>query len=113
MQRVGSAKSGGWVAERKGDSDQSATSHRDSMLLDVKISPGDSITHTFIIPWTGREEARYFPDGSKIHLGFSISVNTPDGETATRTDRFGHVVQREELIAESDHQLLVIAFPTE
>jgi len=91
----------------------STTSHRDSMLLDVKIPPGDSITHTFIIPWTGREEARYFPDGSKIHLGFSISANTPDGQIVTRTDRFGYVVQRDGLIAESDHQLLAIAFPTE
>jgi hypothetical protein len=91
----------------------STTSHRDSMLLDVKIPPGDSMTHTFIIPWTGREEARYFPDGSKIQLGFSISANTPDGETVTRTHRFGYVVQRDGLIAESDHQLLVIAFPTE
>lgn len=89
----------------------STTSHRDSMLLDVKIPPGESMTHTFIIPWTGRQETRYFPDDSQIHLGFSISANTPDGETVTRTARFGYVVQRDGLLADSDHQLLVIAFP--
>ena len=46
----------------------STTIHRDSMLRDIKIPPGESITHTFIIPWTGREETLYFPDGSQIHL---------------------------------------------
>lgn len=43
------------------------------MLLDVKIPPGKSITHTFIIPWTGREETLYFPEDSQIHLGFAIN----------------------------------------
>ncbi len=87
--------------------------HRDSRLLDLKISPGKSITHTFVIPWTGREETLYFPDGSQIHLGFSISSKTLDGEPITLTERFGHVVQRDGLIANSDHQLLVLEFPRE
>jgi hypothetical protein len=91
----------------------STTSHRDSRLLDLKISPGKSITHTFVIPWTGREETLYFPDGSQIHLGFSISSKTLDGEPITLTERFGHVVQRDGLIANSDHQLLVLEFPRE
>ncbi len=89
----------------------STTIHRDSRLLDLKISPGKSITHTFVIPWTGREETLYFPDDSQIHLGFSISSKTLDGEPVTLTERFGHVVQRDGLIANSDHQLLVLEFP--
>jgi hypothetical protein len=89
----------------------STTIHRDSRLLDLKIPPGKSITHTFVIPWTGREETLYFPDGSHIHLGFSISSKTLDGEPVTLTERFGHVVQRDGLIANSDHQLLVLEFP--
>jgi hypothetical protein len=91
----------------------SPTIHRDSMLRDVKISPGESITHTFIIPWTGREETLYFSDGSQIHLGFSISYKMPDGGSNTLTERFGHLVQREGRIANSDHQLLVLEFPSE
>jgi hypothetical protein len=91
----------------------STTRHRDSMLLDVKIPPGTSITHTFIIPWTGREETLYFPDGSQIHLGFSIRSETLDGETITLTERFGYVVQRGGFIADSDHQLLTLEFPRE
>jgi hypothetical protein len=85
--------------------------HRDSMLRDVKIPPGKSITHTFIIPWTGREETLYFPDGSKIHLGFSISCKTLDGEPITLTERFGHLVQRQGRIANSDYQLIALEFP--
>jgi hypothetical protein len=85
--------------------------HRDSMLRDIKIPPGKSITHTFIIPWTGREETLYFPDGSQIHLGFAVSSKTPDGEPITLTERFGHLVQSEGRIANSDHQLLVLEFP--
>ena len=91
----------------------STTTHRDSMLLDVKIPPGESVTHTFIIPWTGREETLYFPDGSKVHLGLSISSKTPDGKTITVTERFGHVVQRDGLIANSDHQPLILEVPRE
>ncbi len=85
--------------------------HRDSRLLDLKISPGKSITHTFVIPWTGREETLYFPDDSQIHLGFSISSKTLDGESITITERFGHLVQRQGRIASSDHRLLVLEFP--
>ncbi len=83
------------------------------MLLNVKIPPGKSITHTFIIPWTGREETLYFPEGSQIHLGFSISSKTLDGTTVTLTERFGYVVQRDGFIADSDHQLLILEFPRE
>ena len=89
----------------------STTIHRDSRLLDLKISPGKSITHTFVIPWTGREETLYFPDDSQIHLGLSISSKTLDGEPITLTERFGYLVQRDGLIANSDHQLLVLEFP--
>ncbi len=83
------------------------------MLLNVKIPPGKSITHTFIIPWTGREETFYFPEGSQIHLGFSIRSETRDGETITLTERFGYVVQRGGYIENSDHQLLTLEFPRE
>ncbi len=83
------------------------------MLRDMKIPPGKSITHTFIIPWTGREETLYFSDGSQIHLGFSIRSETLDGETTTLTERFGYVVQKDGLIANSDHQLLVLELPRE
>ena len=89
----------------------SPTLHRDSMLRDLKLSPGETITHTFIIPWTGREEARYFSDGSQVHLGFSISANDPGGEIITLTQRFGHVIPQDRRIASSDHQLLVLEFP--
>jgi len=89
----------------------SPTIHRDSMLRDLKIPPGKSITHTFIIPWTGREEARYFANGAKIYLGFSISSETPDGQPITLTERFGHVIQRDGRIANSEHELLVLEFP--
>jgi hypothetical protein len=89
----------------------SANIHRDSMLRDMKILPGKSITHTFIIPWTGREETLYFADGAPIHLGFSIRSKTLDGEPITLTGRFGHVVQREGRISSSDHQLLVLELP--
>ncbi len=91
----------------------SPTIHRDSMLRDLTIPPGKSITHTFIIPWTGRRENLYFPDGSQINLGFSISSITADGEPLTLTKRFGYVVQRDGRIANSDHQLLVLEFPRE
>jgi hypothetical protein len=82
-------------------------------LLDLKVSPGKSITHTFIIPWTGREETLYFPDGSQIHLGLAISSKTPDGDSVTLAKRFGYVVQRDGLIASSDHQILALEFPKE
>jgi hypothetical protein len=82
------------------------------MLRDLKIPPGESITHTFVIPWTGRQEARYFPDGAKIYLGFSISSKTSDGEPITLTERFGYVVQRDRRIANSDHQSIVLEFPS-
>lgn len=91
----------------------SITTHRDSMLLDVKIPPGKSITHTFVMPWTGREETLYFPDGSKVHMGLSISSKMPDGKPITVTERFGHVVQRDGLIASSDHQPLILEVPRE
>ena len=91
----------------------SPTLHRDAMLRDLKLPPGEAITHTFVIPWTGREETLYFPDGSQVHLGFSISSKTLDGEPITLTERFGYVVQRDGLIANSDHQLLVLEFPQE
>jgi hypothetical protein len=81
------------------------------VLLDVKIPAGKSITHTFIIPWTGREETLYFPDGSKIHLGFSIISKTLEGKPITLTERFGYVVQRDGLIANSDHQPLILEVP--
>jgi hypothetical protein len=89
----------------------SPTLHRDSMLRDLNLSPGETITHTFIIPWTGREEARYFPDGSQVHLGFSISSKKPDSDPITLTGRFGHVVPQDRRIASSDHQLLILEFP--
>jgi hypothetical protein len=89
----------------------SPTLHRDSMLRDLKLSPGETITHTFIIPWTGREEARYFADGSQVHLGFSVSAQDPGGEIITLTERFGHVIPQDRRIASSDHQLLVLEFP--
>ncbi len=89
----------------------SPTLHRDAMLRDVKLSPGEAITHTFIIPWTGREEARYFPDGAKVYLGLSISSKKPGGEPVTLTQRFGHVIPEGLGIASSDHQLLVLEFP--
>jgi len=89
----------------------SPTLHRDAMLRDVKLSPGEEITHTFIIPWTGREEARYFPDGAKVYLGLSISSKKPGGEPVTLTQRFGHVIPEGLGIASSDHQLLVLEFP--
>ena len=83
------------------------------MLLDMRIPPAKSITHTFIIPWTGREETLYFPDGSQVHLGFSISSKALGGEHMTLTERFGYVVQKGGLIANSDHQPLVLEFPRE
>jgi len=89
----------------------SPTLHRDSMLRDLKLSPGQAITHTFIIPWTGREEARYFPDGDKVYLGLSVSCKKQGGEPITLTKRFGHVVPQGLGIASSDHQLLVLEFP--
>jgi len=88
----------------------SPTIHRDAMLRDLKLPPGETITHTFVIPWTGREETRYFPDDSEIQLGFSISAKTPESEPITLTKRFGHVIQRNGQIASSDHQPLVIEF---
>ena len=91
----------------------SANLHRDAMLRDIRIPPGKSITHTFIIPWTGREETLYYPDGSQVHLGFSVSARTLDGEPITLTERFGQVVQREGRIANSDHHLLVLEIPRE
>jgi hypothetical protein len=91
----------------------SIITHRDSVLLDVKIPARKSITHTFIIPWTGREEILYFPDDSKIHLGISISSKTLDGKPITVTERFGHVIQRDGLIANSDHQQLILEVPRE
>ncbi len=89
----------------------SPTLHRDSMLRDLKLSPGETTTHTFIIPWTGREEARYFPDGAKVHLGFAISSKNLGGEPITLTERFGYVVPQDLHIASSEHQLLVLEFP--
>ena len=89
----------------------SPTIHRDSMLRDLKLPPGSSITQTFIIPWTGRQEARYFPDGSQVHLGFSVSAQKPDSETITLTERFGHVILQGGRIASSDHRLLILEFP--
>jgi hypothetical protein len=89
----------------------SPTLHRDSMLRDLKLAPGESITHTFIIPWTGREEARYFPDGAPVHLGFSVVSLTPGGEPATLTKRFGQVIPQRGRIADSNHELLVLEFP--
>ena len=91
----------------------SPTIHRDAMLRDLKLLPGESVTHTFVIPWTGREETRYFPDGSPIHLGFSVSAAGPDGEPITLIERFGQVVQRRGRIADSNHELLVLEFPNE
>ena len=81
------------------------------MLRNLKLPPGETITHTFIIPWTGREETRYFSDGSQVHLGFSISANDPGGKIITLTERFGHVIPQGRRIASSDHQLLVLEFP--
>lgn len=89
----------------------SPTLHRDSMLRELKLSPGETITHTFIIPWTGREEARYFSDGSQVHLGFSISAKDPSGEIMTLTERFGHVIPQDRRIASSDHQRIALEFP--
>jgi hypothetical protein len=91
----------------------STTLHRDAMLVDAKIAPGGSLTHTFVIPWTGREETRYFPDGARIHLGFSISAKFGNGEILTRTERFGHFVQQGGLIASSDDQALLLNLPEE
>jgi len=81
------------------------------MLRDLKLSPGEAITHTFVIPWTGREEARYFPDGAKVYLGLSISSKKQGGEPVTLTKRFGHVIPQGRSIASSDHQLLILEFP--
>ena len=89
----------------------SPTLHRDAMLRDLKLSPGEAITHTFVIPWTGREEARYFPDGAKVYLGLSISSKKQGSEPVTLTERFGHVIPQGLSIASSDHQLLVLEFP--
>lgn len=89
----------------------SPTLHRDSMLRDLKLSPGETITHTFTIPWTGREEARYFPDGAQVHLGFSITSKDLNGEPITLTKRFGHVIPQGLRIASSEHQLLLLEFP--
>lgn len=91
----------------------SPTIQRDSMLRDLMIPAGKSITHTFIIPWTGRQETFYFSDGSQINLGFSVSSTTAEGEPITLTKRFGYVVQMDGRIANSDHQLLVLEFPRE
>ena len=91
----------------------SPTLHRDAMLRDLKLSPGETLTHIFVIPWTGREEARYFPDGEQVHLGFSVSVKEPNGEPVTLARRFGHVIPGESRIENSDHQLLVLEFPKE
>jgi hypothetical protein len=91
----------------------STVKHRNSRLLDLKIPPGESITHTFIIPWTGREETRYFPDGARVHLGLEVSSNALGGEPVTLTERFGHLVQRNGRIVNSDHRLLVLEFPRE
>jgi hypothetical protein len=91
----------------------SPTLHRDSMVRELKLSPGETLTHTFVIPWTGREEARYFADGTQVHLGFSISAKERDGEPVTLTRRFGHVIPLESRIESSDHQLVVLEFPKE
>ncbi len=87
--------------------------HRDSVLRDLKIRPGESITHTFIMPWTEREETLYFADGSKVHLGLSIALETPEGEPITITEAFGHVVPRNGRIEHSEHRLLSVEFPGE
>jgi len=89
----------------------SPTLHRDAMLLDLKLAPGESITEKFVIPWTGRQETRYFPDDAKIYLGLSISYPTPDGQSITQTERFGYVIQRKGRIESSDHQPLVLEIP--
>jgi hypothetical protein len=88
----------------------SAKIHRDSMLRDLEIPPDQSITRTFIIPWTRREEIRHFPDDAEIHLGFSVSSETLGDQPIALTERFGHLVQREGRIVNSDHQLLVLEF---
>ena len=88
----------------------SPTAHRDAMLRDLQIPPGESITHTLIIPWTGREETLYFPDDSKIHLGLSVSAKAESGETVTLTEHFGHVIQKNGVITGSDSQPLVLDF---
>jgi hypothetical protein len=89
----------------------SPTLHRDAMVLDLKLAPGESIAETLVIPWTGRQETRYFPDDSKIYLGVEVSSPTPEGESITRTERFGHLIQHAGRIASSDHQPLLIEFP--
>ncbi len=82
--------------------------HRDSMLRDLRIPPGESIRHTFVMPWTEREETLYFADGSKVYLGFSITMQTPEGESITITEPFGHVVPRKGRIEHSEHRLLTL-----
>ena len=90
----------------------SKTVHRDAMLRDLKVLPGESFTHTFIIPWTEREETLYFPDGSQIHLGLSISLKPPTGDPVTLTERFGYVIQKDGRIENSEHQLLALEIPS-
>jgi len=89
----------------------SPTLHRDAMVLDLKLAPGESTTETFVLPWTGRQETRYFPDDAKIYLGLSITYPAPDGQSITRTEQFGHVIQRKGRIESSDHQSLVVEIP--
>jgi hypothetical protein len=89
----------------------SPTIHRDAMLLNLKIPGGQSNTHTFVIPWTGREEARFFPSGVPIYLGFSIQAKSSDSGPITLIDRFGHVIQERGRISHSDHDLVTLEFP--
>jgi len=87
--------------------------HRDSVLRDVKIPPGESITHTFVMPWTEREETLYFADDSKVHLGLSITIEDLDGDPVTITEPFGYVVQRDGRITDSGHRPLSVVLPSQ
>lgn len=91
----------------------SQTLHRDAMLRDLELEPGATFSHTFVIPWTGREETLYFPDGEPVHLGVSVTAKREGGAPETRTLRFGYVVQRRGWIAQSEFEPVAIEFASE
>ncbi|HXV36122.1 MAG TPA: hypothetical protein VEC18_03170 [Myxococcota bacterium] len=89
----------------------STTENRDAMLRDIALPANGSLDHTFVIPWTGRLETRYFPDGANIYLGLEVRVGAPTGETRAIAERLGHVVQRAGAIVNSQSEPLTLAIP--
>jgi hypothetical protein len=89
----------------------SPTENRDAMLRDIELPANGTLDHTFVIPWTGRVETRYFPDGANIYLGLELRLGAPTGETHAVAERFGHVVQRAGAIVSSQSQPLTLAIP--